>query len=217
MDREAWHAAIHGVAKSWARLSDWNELNHPPSLLLMNIWLFPHFHSQTHRLQSMSLVCDSLGPTSWKRSFHFALYYKIALQSGCFNLWSTSGVCTSSLLPTILSMYYLLGYLNFANLLTVKWLSHHLSFFGYYRCLASFLSSLVMQVPVSVSYLFIPSFQFSMWLCFCQRNIQDSNLSWFWRWWTPSPCLWLVFLHCLVLVLFFFFIPLLILTLCFNY
>ena len=27
MDREAWHAAIHGVAKSWARLSDWTELN----------------------------------------------------------------------------------------------------------------------------------------------------------------------------------------------
>ena len=22
MDREAWHAAIHGVAKSWTRLSD---------------------------------------------------------------------------------------------------------------------------------------------------------------------------------------------------
>ena len=22
MDRESWHAAIHGVAKSWARLSD---------------------------------------------------------------------------------------------------------------------------------------------------------------------------------------------------
>ena len=26
MDREAWHAAIHGVAKSWTRLSDWTEL-----------------------------------------------------------------------------------------------------------------------------------------------------------------------------------------------
>ena len=24
MDREAWHAAVHGVAKSWTRLSDWN-------------------------------------------------------------------------------------------------------------------------------------------------------------------------------------------------
>ena len=27
MDREAWHAAIHGVAKSWIQLSDWTELN----------------------------------------------------------------------------------------------------------------------------------------------------------------------------------------------
>ena len=27
MDREAWYAAIHGVAKSWTRLSDWTELN----------------------------------------------------------------------------------------------------------------------------------------------------------------------------------------------
>ena len=27
MDRKAWHAAIHGVEKSWTRLSDWTELN----------------------------------------------------------------------------------------------------------------------------------------------------------------------------------------------
>ena len=27
MDREAWRAAIHGVTKSWIRLSDWTELN----------------------------------------------------------------------------------------------------------------------------------------------------------------------------------------------
>ena len=27
MDREAWHATIHGVAKSRTRLSDWTELN----------------------------------------------------------------------------------------------------------------------------------------------------------------------------------------------
>ena len=26
MDRAAWHAAIHGVAKSWTQLSDWTEL-----------------------------------------------------------------------------------------------------------------------------------------------------------------------------------------------
>ena len=27
MDRGAWHAAVHGVAKSWTWLSDWTELN----------------------------------------------------------------------------------------------------------------------------------------------------------------------------------------------
>ena len=26
MDREAWHAVVHGVAKSWTQLSDWTEL-----------------------------------------------------------------------------------------------------------------------------------------------------------------------------------------------
>ena len=26
MDRVTWHAAVHGVAKSWTRLSDWTEL-----------------------------------------------------------------------------------------------------------------------------------------------------------------------------------------------
>ena len=27
IDREAWHAVIHGVAKGWTRLSNWTELN----------------------------------------------------------------------------------------------------------------------------------------------------------------------------------------------
>ena len=53
MDREAWRAAIHGVAKSRTRLSDWTELNDAKlfflpyplflSLLLLvanHVWLF---------------------------------------------------------------------------------------------------------------------------------------------------------------------------------
>ena len=31
MDREAWRAVVHGVAKSWTRLSDWTELSQGPS------------------------------------------------------------------------------------------------------------------------------------------------------------------------------------------
>ena len=42
MDREAWHAAVHGVAKSWIRLSDWTELteNHKYSTfsIISNYW-----------------------------------------------------------------------------------------------------------------------------------------------------------------------------------
>ena len=34
MDREAWHAAVHGVAKSWAQLSDWTELNGTEKVLI---------------------------------------------------------------------------------------------------------------------------------------------------------------------------------------
>ena len=28
MDREGWHTVVHGVTKSWTRLSDWTELNY---------------------------------------------------------------------------------------------------------------------------------------------------------------------------------------------
>ena len=33
MDKEAWHAAVHGVAKSWTRLSNWTELNYQNVLI----------------------------------------------------------------------------------------------------------------------------------------------------------------------------------------
>ena len=38
MDREAWHAAVHGVKKSWTRLSDWTEENQKPWPLILLHW-----------------------------------------------------------------------------------------------------------------------------------------------------------------------------------
>ena len=44
MDREAWHAAVHGVAKSWIQLSDWTELmmaqtvKNPPAVQETRVW-----------------------------------------------------------------------------------------------------------------------------------------------------------------------------------
>ena len=39
MDKEAWGAAVHGVAMNRIRLSDWSEINSPFSLLVLNIVL----------------------------------------------------------------------------------------------------------------------------------------------------------------------------------
>ena len=38
MDREAWRAAIHGVAKSWTQLSDWTELNWIMCFMAVNLF-----------------------------------------------------------------------------------------------------------------------------------------------------------------------------------
>ena len=40
MDREAWHAAVHGVAKSQTWLSDWTELNLCQLFLSSKNWVF---------------------------------------------------------------------------------------------------------------------------------------------------------------------------------
>ena len=47
MDREAWRAVIHGVAKSRTRLSDWNELN----------WTDGHKQSATFNNYHLLLLC----------------------------------------------------------------------------------------------------------------------------------------------------------------
>ena len=38
MDREAWHAVIHGVAVSRTQLSDWNELNWTDPQIRKTVW-----------------------------------------------------------------------------------------------------------------------------------------------------------------------------------
>ena len=38
MDREAWSAAVHGVAKNWTRLSDWIELNWAYAFFSRSSW-----------------------------------------------------------------------------------------------------------------------------------------------------------------------------------
>jgi len=65
MDRESWHAAVHGVAKSWTGLSDWTELTLLSSITvcectavcLFTCWIFRLFPvwSMTTKLSSTFL------------------------------------------------------------------------------------------------------------------------------------------------------------------
>ena len=94
-DREAWHAAVHGVAKSRTWLSDWTELNwinlkvHPrvfkfangkisffqSSSKLENFWNIVQFSCsvmsdslQPHELQHTRLLCPSPSPGTCSNS-----------------------------------------------------------------------------------------------------------------------------------------------------
>ena len=56
MDREAWHATHHGVAKSQTQLNDWTELNwlHIPGCLALVDW--SHHHRYLHHEDPFSIV-----------------------------------------------------------------------------------------------------------------------------------------------------------------
>ena len=79
MDREAWRAAIHGVAKSWTWLSDWTELN---------MW---YIHTCTQSLQSCLTLCDpkdhSLPGCSGHGIFLARILDRVALSSSRGSSW----------------------------------------------------------------------------------------------------------------------------------
>ena len=58
MDREAWHAANHGVAKSWTWLSDWTELNWNIELAFLSSNLFEFYLFYITFLQLYWIITD---------------------------------------------------------------------------------------------------------------------------------------------------------------
>ena len=62
MDREAWHAAVHGVAKSWTWLSNWTELIESAFLTSYQVMLMLlvqglHFGNHWFRAMVLNLGC----------------------------------------------------------------------------------------------------------------------------------------------------------------
>ena len=91
MDREAWRAAVHGVAKSQTRLSDWTELR--PTYRLMSkhytifmaysiIVIYPLYSIRNSYLKKKTpLTCDKLicSFSNYERSIRTLLYCSIIL------------------------------------------------------------------------------------------------------------------------------------------
>ena len=64
MDRKAWHTAVHSVAKSWAWLSNWIELNYVATIdwiiiHIVELSFYPSFLDQ--RWSTMCILQEALG------------------------------------------------------------------------------------------------------------------------------------------------------------
>ena len=63
MDKEAWHAMVHRVAKSWTRLSDWTELNWSTFItdLKMGFWKWLLFIGHSDQTPLLIVAVQSPG------------------------------------------------------------------------------------------------------------------------------------------------------------
>ena len=93
-DKEAWHAADHGVAKIWTRLSDWTELNWTEvinhlkhrhsalrSLLFLLLLKLPFLAETFTHLQRISQSCPGQDSACFLSSHHHATWSPILFVS----------------------------------------------------------------------------------------------------------------------------------------
>ena len=84
MDREAWFTAIHGVAKSWTRLSDWTELNWLcwfwPKMYMTQPWMVDNSARSTYTCLWLALCEPLCVKGSWSYTDSTILFCLSALK-----------------------------------------------------------------------------------------------------------------------------------------
>ena len=74
MDREAWHAAAHGVSNSWTRLRDWTEPNRT------EVHLGCFFSQRTYQMKWLAFLSAYLMHDNGLFVFHIILLYFLCRQ-----------------------------------------------------------------------------------------------------------------------------------------
>ena len=83
MDRKAWHAAVHGVTKSWTWLSNWTELNWMDSSAPTELWRLKSFPSQGYVFTFSKYNCIQIKSEWFKTDLPISAYFSIALLRTC--------------------------------------------------------------------------------------------------------------------------------------
>ena len=134
MDREAWHAADHGVTKSRTWLSDWTELN----------WMLSKAHLTSHSRVSGSRLVTT--PSWLSTSLRPFLYSSSVYSCHLFLMSSTSAYNISVLYCAHLCMTYSLGISNFLE--EISSLSHSIVFL-YFSAWSSLVALVVKNPPAN--------------------------------------------------------------------
>ena len=93
MDREAWRAAVHGVSKSWTRLSDWTELKSKWNYLFITLWS----DTRTWGLSALGLRTFSPDDPWWVLHCFIGVYLFCNSSAAYFEVLPAASISTSSI------------------------------------------------------------------------------------------------------------------------
>ena len=104
MDREAWHAAVHGVTKSWTQLSNWTDWR---VCIYLNIYIYIYiyiyvicfYHVLCQCAQSCPTLCNPMDCSPQVSSVHGIFQARIlewvAIFSSRWSSWPRDWICVS--------------------------------------------------------------------------------------------------------------------------
>ena len=93
IDREAWHVAVHGVAKSQTPLNNWTELTDMWSLAKWYRWIY--LPSRNRHICREQMYRHQVGQSgmNWETGIDISIYYVCVLIQSCLTLCYSMDCC----------------------------------------------------------------------------------------------------------------------------